>query len=365
MSTEVPIVTSIKRWWHQPDSFGWISSYLRARGMMRISRALVASIVLALAVIGTVLMFSPSAVHGTWMRGLTWAAIVVALGCGVLFIVRWPTRRQSIAFIMTINVCIALVCNTQSQPMIGLIGCAAFAITGGYIACFHSSGWMLCNFAFAILLSIIQAGRSGFGEDSALLLTALLLVLLMNTGVPFGVQAVVHVLGIDLLQARYDPLTGLLNRRAFFDRVDELLQTGGAAPRYLVVVMADLDRFKALNDAHGHAFGDKALVAVGRVLTAVAPGGIITGRVGGEEFLLADLSTTPAPPTVAQRVCDAVATLPFPITASVGTAVGRVDHLTPADHQDLVQTLHTLADTAMYDAKRAGGNRVSHASALS
>lgn len=364
MMVEVPIVTSIKRWWHQPDSFDWISGYLRTRGMMTISRALIASIVLALAVIATVFMCSPGGVEGTWMRVLAWIPIVGALGCGVLWLARWPTKRQSIAFILVINLFIALFCQAPSDPMMGLIGCTAFAITGGYIACFHSAGYLLYNFVVAGYVSALQATRYGFGADPALVVAALLLVLLINTGVPFGVQAVVHVLGIDLLQARHDPLTGLLNRRAFFERVDELLHSARARPSYLSVIMVDLDRFKALNDSSGHTVGDQALIAVGRSMTAVAPGGIITGRVGGEEFLLADLVTTVSPPALAQRVCDAVATLPFPITASVGTAVARVDRVPPEDRKELVRRLHTLADDAMYAAKRAGGNRVSHASAV-
>jgi diguanylate cyclase (GGDEF)-like protein len=363
MSIEIPIVTSAKRWWHQPDSFHWISHYLRARGMMTVTRALIALVTLSLAVIGTVVMLSPVSVQGTWSRALVWIAIAGALGCSALWVIRWPTKRQSLAFILVINLCIAVVCHMQSDPLVGLIGCVALAVTGSYIACFHSAGYLIYNYAVAIYLSGLQASRYGFGDDTALVLAALMLVLLVNLGAPFGVQAVVHVLGIDLMQARHDPLTGLLNRRAFFDRVDDLLHTCRTSPCYLAVIMVDLDRFKALNDSHGHTVGDQALVAVGRVLTEISPGGIITGRVGGEEFLLADLVPNADPPGLAQQVCDAVATLPFPITASVGTVVRRVDHLVSDERKELVRRLHTLADAAMYEAKRAGGNQVSHACA--
>lgn len=363
MSVELSIAAAIKSWWQQPDSYEWISRYLRARGMMKISRWLIASITMTLAVIATVLMLSPGGVHGTALRVAVWVSIVGALGCGAMWLVRWPTKWQSLAFILMTNLWIAMVSQAQSQPMVGLMGCAAFAITGGYIACFHNSGYLIYNFAVAIYLSGLQASRYGFVENTAIVVAALLLVLLMNTGVPFGVQAVVHVLGIDLVQARYDPLTGLLNRRAFFDRVDELLDSARTRPCYLVVLMVDLDRFKMLNDSSGHTVGDQALVAVGRALTAVAAGGVVTGRVGGEEFLLADLVTTTVPTALAQQVCDAVAALPFPITASVGTAVGRVDRLPRDERQDLVRHLHALADDAMYEAKRAGGNQVGHASA--
>lgn len=361
MSVEIPIVTSVKRWWQQPESFDWISRYLRNRGMMTITRALIATVTVSLGAIATVLMFSPSGAQGTWSRAFAWAAIAGLLGCATLWLVRWPTKRQSIAFILIINLCIAVICQAPSDPMIGLMGCAAFAITGGYIACFHSAGYLLYNFFVAIYVSILQAYRHGFNDDTALVLAAILLVLVINTGVPFGVQAVVHVLGIDLLQARYDPLTGLLNRRAFFSRIDELLDSCDTEPCYLAVIMVDLDRFKALNDSHGHTVGDQALIAVGRALTGLAPGGFITGRVGGEEFLLADLVTSTKPHRLAQRVCDAIAALPFPITASVGTAVARVDNIAQGERKELVRRLHTRADGAMYAAKRAGGNRVSHA----
>ena len=360
MVAEVPIVTSLKRWWQQPDSYEWISSYLRARGMFRISRALITTITLTLALVAALLMLSPVAVQGTGLRTLSWIATAGALGCGLLWLWRWPTKRQSIAFILVINVCIAVLCHAQSDAMAGLFGASAFAITGGYIACFHSAGYMVYNFAVAVYVSALMAARNGFGEDPAVMSAALLFVLLMNTGVPFGVQAVVHVLGIDLLRARYDPLTGLLNRRAFFERVDEILHSRRGTPNYLVVVMVDLDRFKLLNDTSGHAVGDQALIAVGRAITSVARGSVVTGRVGGEEFLLADLVDVAAPPAVAQRVCDAVAALPFPITASVGSALGRVDRMAPSQYQDLVEQLCSQADSAMYAAKRGGGNRVSH-----
>jgi diguanylate cyclase (GGDEF)-like protein len=360
MVAEVSLITSIKRWWRQPDSYHWISSYLRSRGMLTISRTLIASISISLAVVSAVLMLSPGAVHGPILRALAWTATAGALACGVLWLIRWPTKRQSIAFVLVINLCIAVVCQTQANAMVGLIGCVAFAITGGYIACFHGASFMVYNFAVTIYLSVVQASVYGFGGDTAEVLAALLFVLLMNTGVPFGVQAVVHVLGIDLLQARHDPLTGLLNRRAFFERIDEVLHTGRSTPCYLVMVMVDLDRFKLLNDTRGHAVGDQALIAVGRVLTSIGRGGAVSGRVGGEEFLVADFATNTAPSVLAQRICDAVAALPFPITASVGSAIARVDHLSPEAKQDTIAQLCTRADAAMYIAKRSGGNQVRH-----
>lgn len=360
MVAEVPLITSIKRWWYQPDSYAWISSYLRSRGMLNVSRALIASITLTLAAIGVVLMLSPVAVQGTGLRALTWAATAGALGCGVLWLWRWPTKRQSIAFILVINLCIAVVCLTLSNVQAGLVGCVAFAITGGYIACFHSAGYLVYNFVVAVYLSTVQIIRYGLDTDLAVAAAGLLFVLLMNTGVPFGLQAVVHVLGLDLLQARHDPLTGLLNRRAFFDRIDEVLHSGRTTPSHLAMVMVDLDRFKQLNDTSGHAVGDQALIAVGRALTAVGRSGVIIGRVGGEEFLIADFVDTSAPPALAQNVCDAVAALPFAITASVGSAVGRIDQLDTAAQQELVRDLWTRADAAMYIAKRSGGNRIRH-----
>lgn len=152
-----------------------------------------------------------------------------------------------------------------------------------------------------------------------------------------------------------DSLTGLFNRRLFYERLDEVLQLRDAGPSALLYV--DLDNFKAVNDHRGHAQGDETLRAVAQLLiTGVRPGDI-AGRVGGDEFVLwlgrADAAKAEI---VAERLIKGVRDLQHlaapgrPLGLSIGIAVH-----TPG-HGETVQELADRADHAMYAAKSAGKN---------
>jgi diguanylate cyclase (GGDEF)-like protein/PAS domain S-box-containing protein len=152
-----------------------------------------------------------------------------------------------------------------------------------------------------------------------------------------------------------DGLTGLFNRRTFYERLEEALARPDGGPSALLYV--DLDNFKAVNDVHGHRQGDAALRAVAQVLvTGVRPGDI-AGRVGGDEFVLwlgrADADKAEI---VARRLLTGVAGLQHlaapdrPLGLSIGIAVRR------PGQGDRAQELADRADHAMYAAKQAGKN---------
>lgn len=153
------------------------------------------------------------------------------------------------------------------------------------------------------------------------------------------------------LQASTDGLTGLLNRRAFETEARDVLRGEEA----LVVVMADLDHFKLLNDTHGHEAGDRALRLFGQAVRATLREGDLGARLGGEEFGLVIRNVT-AQQAIAVldrlRVTlrDSAAGGTPPFTASFG--VCSTDGGTPLD--DLLRT----ADVALYRAKHEGRNRI-------
>jgi diguanylate cyclase (GGDEF)-like protein len=153
--------------------------------------------------------------------------------------------------------------------------------------------------------------------------------------------------------AATDPLTGIPNRRAFLDRVCAAVDAS-AWGHPTVVCLVDLDGFKAVNDAGGHAAGDAMLTAVGAALGAAVRETDTVARLGGDEFaVLADVSVSLSGEMLAERLREAVDTVgrPSGVTASVGVA-----EVEPGD--DVMDLMHR-ADAAMYRSKTAGGNRVS------
>jgi diguanylate cyclase (GGDEF)-like protein len=111
-------------------------------------------------------------------------------------------------------------------------------------------------------------------------------VLLVGLGIFVFQSYALDAMGDLSRLAQTDPLTGLLNRRAFDER---LARAQAAAQRYrrpLSVVIADIDHFKAINDAHGHAIGDQVLIAFAHLLQVQSREVDAVARIGGEEFAI-------------------------------------------------------------------------------
>jgi diguanylate cyclase (GGDEF)-like protein/PAS domain S-box-containing protein len=159
--------------------------------------------------------------------------------------------------------------------------------------------------------------------------------------------------------SRTDPLTGLCNRRAFLDQLDRglerLAHAGGDAPCGALLYI-DLDHFKLVNDARGHAAGDAALAEFARILAALSRGGDLAARLGGDEFVLwiAGIGAEQADARAEQlrQACrplaEATGDPRRPLGLSIGVALVR-----PGDGASAPQLL-AAADRAMYRAKEAG-----------
>jgi diguanylate cyclase (GGDEF)-like protein len=164
-------------------------------------------------------------------------------------------------------------------------------------------------------------------------------------------------------QARIDPLTGLLNRRGFEERLSVELARAIRDRSPLALATFDLDRFKDVNDEHGHEVGDRVLAWVGAVLTEQVRGVDVAARIGGEELVVALPRTdADAALAVAERVRLAIAD-PDPQRRArfgIGEALeisvsgGVAARVAPVD----LQALLGEADRALYAAKRGGRNRV-------
>jgi diguanylate cyclase (GGDEF)-like protein len=155
--------------------------------------------------------------------------------------------------------------------------------------------------------------------------------------------------------ANSDPLTGLLNRRGFVARAEQLLRVeGGRPPAPFGLLLIDVDHFKSINDEFGHEAGDAVLHRLAQRLLRWESASCAVGRLGGEEFVvaisgLAGLALSQFAESVRRELaaCDHLdATVDRQVTASIGVVEARAG--------SAFQELYGLADQALYQAKHAG-----------
>lgn len=167
--------------------------------------------------------------------------------------------------------------------------------------------------------------------------------------------------------ATHDPLTGLLNRRAAFEALERDLARTERDGTRLVALYVDLDGLKTLNDTYGHRAGDAAVRRTAAALTEATRRGDVVARLGGDEFLVAGPVPAGADGDevmrgLAARVHEAISAATVeveqgpvvPLRASVGVATSGPDVTT-------VEELLRVADSALYEAKRAGRHQIAWA----
>jgi diguanylate cyclase (GGDEF)-like protein len=193
--------------------------------------------------------------------------------------------------------------------------------------------------------------------DIGMLMDATLLALALAYQFRVGQQEKVQAEQL----AQLDPLTGINNRRAFYDRATPIWNSTLRHGRNLSVVLLDIDNFKQINDAYGHAHGDEVLIATANALMQSVRQEDVAARWGGEEFILL-LPETDHEEAVAlaERLRVTIAGIrlkhaggEITFTASFGVAQRET-------HQGTLDSLISTADSYLYQSKEMGRNRVSH-----
>ena len=173
--------------------------------------------------------------------------------------------------------------------------------------------------------------------------------------------------------AFYDALTGLPNRRLFFDRLSQAVTQSRRSGRHGAVIYLDLDNFKPVNDQHGHRAGDLLLQEVARRLASCLREEDTVARLGGDEFVALLVNVAPTYETTRSYVCEVAErirdTLALPYVLALGDegeTEQRVEHrcsaslgvtLLPPEESNM-EAILKLADRAMYQAKDAGRNQI-------
>ena len=162
-------------------------------------------------------------------------------------------------------------------------------------------------------------------------------------------------------EARIDPLTGLANRAGFDQAMGRAISESAASGEAFCVLLLDIDRFKSINDTHGHLLGDKVIRVIADIIRQMVRGGDTAGRLGGDEFAVI-LPNTPlnGAAIVGEKIRSAMAQARIrrvdnqsslgKVTLSIGVAGLRAG--------ETITDLVERADAALYQAKRRGRNRV-------
>lgn len=301
----------------------WVVMLVWAAGTMAGRRPRVGRLAMAALLAWTLFATSLAAGELALGRLLNWPIILGLFATGMIWVASDRRRRMPLAS--------------------GLL-------VAGFGMEFASLGLRLVVVAMGDTRSLVMLGDDSIVNGIVLLL-AILGLIVATTGMMLAAT--------DGLSRRLrfaletDALTRLASRHAFFEATASL----GQQPVARGLVMVDVDHFKAVNDRYGHAAGDEALRHVGRVLRETLPEGTLAARLGGEEFaaLLPPIETS-STPEWARRVCEAIrgATMALPdggtlcLSVSVGWTVA----------EGPVDALLRDADRALYDAKRAGRDRV-------
>ncbi|HEY6156912.1 MAG TPA: GGDEF domain-containing protein [Gemmatimonadales bacterium] len=217
-------------------------------------------------------------------------------------------------------------------------------------------GW---GISFALATALL---RFGVGTDQMPLETSLQVRILNE--VAYLAVVGVAIAGLSQLRrtqaqlellATHDPLTTVLNARAFASQVAQELGRNRRYGRPLALIYLDLDDFKKVNDAHGHATGDAVLRLVADAMRSAVRQSDFVGRLGGDEFgVLMPETDGSVAHSVANRLAGGIRTV-FRGTPSVTASIGVVAVTgTEAGSDELLRK----ADQAMYEAKRAGKDRV-------
>lgn len=157
---------------------------------------------------------------------------------------------------------------------------------------------------------------------------------------------------------RRDGLTGLDSRGHWQQRAQRLLDRHHAGEADASLLLIDLDHFKAINDRHGHGAGDDVLRALASAIRDTLPDGHISGRLGGDEFVVALPLPAQAAVHEAERLRRVVAAIEFPQVAGLAVTISAGVAAPPSGAG--LRAWLEAADFALYEAKRAGRDRVSH-----
>lgn len=353
------MIGTVRRWWREPDHYYWITAILAARGAQNEVCRLIAVLTLGLGCLPAVMIWSPAGPNNIYSKMIALVVGVCSAAVAAYWARRrWPTRGQSLAFAGLVTASIVAMSFTHTNPVSGFVtGCSLVAIAA-YLVFFHTSRYLLVMVVVVLGTMAVPVARLGLAGDVVWGLYLLITATVVIAAVSFVSQALVHLLGIAAPNTDIERVTGLLNREAFYETTGAFIASRSRLDdRYLVIVMVNLDNYALLTDSQGTVAGERARVMVGQVLRETTRHNAIVAHVADAEFLVADSFMSSDSSPLVERIRGAVRATPLRMTASIGVVSTPMRDLASCPPYDLLDELVALATTAMYEARRAGGNQ--------
>jgi diguanylate cyclase (GGDEF)-like protein len=354
-------------WWNSPVDYAAQVQYFAKRSMAEAIRVMI-GVGNGLTVVTALAILIP------WAGPNRLGSRVVAASFAVLvmfWVIRWcfrpwPSLPVSRAFVITCDIGIALLALYEPAWLAGLYGFNAFTQLSVYLLFFDGPRFLALHtlwiFASTAVFALRAAADAHF--DGVVFAASILATTTPVLAAPVGIQFGIRTLRNDANESGTDPLTGLLNRRGLHLYFADLLSDHHPSGGQLAVMVADLDHFKEINDTFGHSIGDDVLIRTARRIESAVRGRALVARIGGEEFVVIDVTEPGETQRTAEQVRCAIAEPAdhAPVTASIGITHVELGIFTApeADPMTLLDAGISRADQAMLDAKRKGGNVTVH-----
>lgn len=352
---------TLREWINEPHDYEWISHLRSSRAIAPIFRVLLGVMTVTL---GSSAFFkligpdTPTTAVGKLLSASMVIGSLIVMTCW--FTLPFPGRRGLLAFGIFADLGIASAIVLVPDRDSGLFGCIIFAISGTFATLFVSARWLIAHVIFATSITtliLVLAFQQGTVDPTTIAARATVLFGAV-TVVPIFSHLTWRTLYRDARDSDRDHLTGLFNRRGLEAAVIDLFDSARAQEKCLAFVVVDIDKFKMVNDLHGHSEGDRVIIRTAdRLKTHVGNQGVV-GRVGGEEYLAVISGTSERISELIDGITSAISDHSdlLPTTVSVGAVIMSAESKAWTGGSSAISVASNVADSMMYQAKAAGGN---------
>lgn len=339
------------------DYYYWLTSVISAHGLQRWTCRLIGTTALLLGLIPLLTELDRTgALHTTRLAVGAGIAACTAVIAAIWTRGNWPTRARSRACAIAGTACVTAAVLTLADPLVAALGCLAFAGPAGFTALFHTRRLLIAT-AIPAAAALIFNGVRLASSNPLLAAAVVAAVVAINVFAAAAWLLVVHLSDTKVSSALIDPVTGLLNRTAFDERVAVLLGARDRQhDRYLVIAVVGIDTHTLLISMGLPARAEQTCITAAHQLRTSVRRDTVLAYRGGGDFIVADVFNDPDPHPLLERLRGTLTDRPAQLSASIGAVSTPLAPLATHSSADVLDELLHLADRARLDSRRAGGN---------